>query len=228
MPSIGAGGHQMPPTSANISAVGIPGYAAGGPTNNTTQSLVTRKAPAMPKPQWHPPWKLYRVISGHIGWVRCVAVDPTNEWFCTGSADRVIKVIVFHLQIYFCCINFRHFLTDLGFSHRSTQTFTHRSRQYSSCPSSQPETPLPVQCRWRSTGEMLGSRIQQSHSTLPRPLERRLQHGASSNNRRFGDLRSRFHRPCLGYANQSKYPHTVGSHQHGSFSRLPSSRTSGD
>jgi len=47
----------------------------------------------MPKPQWHPPWKLCRVISGHIGWVRCIAVDPTNEWFCTGSADRVIKVV---------------------------------------------------------------------------------------------------------------------------------------
>ena len=65
----------------------------GGPTHNSTQSLITRKAPTMPKPQWHPPWKLCRVISGHIGWVRCVAVDPTNEWFCTGSADRVIKVI---------------------------------------------------------------------------------------------------------------------------------------
>nr|CAG4646932.1 EOG090X03RP [Megafenestra aurita]SVE92304.1 EOG090X03RP [Megafenestra aurita] len=90
MPSTPSG-HQLP-QSANISAVGIPGYAAGGPSNNTTQSLVTRKAPTMPKPQWHPPWKLYRVISGHIGWVRCVAVDPTNEWFCTGSADRVIKI----------------------------------------------------------------------------------------------------------------------------------------
>nr|CAG4646147.1 EOG090X03RP [Macrothrix elegans] len=61
-------------------------------TNNNTTALVQRKAPTMPKPQWHPPWKLFRVISGHIGWVRCVAVDPTNEWFCTGSADRVIKI----------------------------------------------------------------------------------------------------------------------------------------
>nr|SVE74683.1 EOG090X03RP [Daphnia carinata] len=91
MPS-GTPSHQLPQASANISAVGIPGYATGGPTNNSTQSLVTRKAPTMPKPQWHPPWKLCRVISGHIGWVRCVAVDPTNEWFCTGSADRVIKI----------------------------------------------------------------------------------------------------------------------------------------
>lgn len=95
VPSTPSFGQAVPPGSANIgnvSAVGIPGYAAG-PSNTSSQALVPRKAPAMPKPQWHPPWKLCRVISGHIGWVRCVAVDPTNEWFCTGSADRVIKVI---------------------------------------------------------------------------------------------------------------------------------------
>lgn len=63
-----------------------------GPPNSTSQTLIPRKAHTMPKPQWHPPWKLTRVISGHTGWVRCVAVDPTNEWFCTGSADRCIKV----------------------------------------------------------------------------------------------------------------------------------------
>lgn len=34
-----------------------------------------------------------QVISGHLGWVRSVAFDPSNEWFCTGSADRTIKVI---------------------------------------------------------------------------------------------------------------------------------------
>ena len=33
-----------------------------------------------------------RVISGHLGWVRCIAVDPSNEWFATGSGDRTIKV----------------------------------------------------------------------------------------------------------------------------------------
>ena len=32
------------------------------------------------------------MISGHTGWVRCVAVEPGNKWFCTGSADRTIKV----------------------------------------------------------------------------------------------------------------------------------------
>lgn len=54
--------------------------------------LIPKKAPTIPKPKWHAPWKLYRVISGHLGWVRCVAVEPGNEWFVTGAADRVIKV----------------------------------------------------------------------------------------------------------------------------------------
>lgn len=26
--------------------------------------LIPKKAPTIPKPKWHPPWKLYRVISG--------------------------------------------------------------------------------------------------------------------------------------------------------------------
>uniref|UniRef100_A0AAR2JMV6 Pleiotropic regulator 1 n=1 Tax=Pygocentrus nattereri TaxID=42514 RepID=A0AAR2JMV6_PYGNA len=62
----------------------------GGGMKNT--ALVPRKAPTMPKPQWHPPWKLYRVISGHLGWVRSIAVEPGNQWFVTGSADRTIKI----------------------------------------------------------------------------------------------------------------------------------------
>ena len=36
--------------------------------------------------------KYIQVISGHLGWVRSIAFDPGNEWFCTGSADRTIKV----------------------------------------------------------------------------------------------------------------------------------------
>ncbi|XP_018328166.1 pleiotropic regulator 1 [Agrilus planipennis] len=62
---------------------------------NNSQNQITnmmRKAPAMPKPKWHPPWKLTRVISGHLGWVRCVAVEPGNDWFATGAADRIIKI----------------------------------------------------------------------------------------------------------------------------------------
>jgi len=62
-------------------------------TNDQTKSMAHKKnLLAMPKPQWHAPWKLYRVISGHLGWVRCVDVEPGNEWFATGSTDRLIKV----------------------------------------------------------------------------------------------------------------------------------------
>ena len=57
-----------------------------------TQQLVPRKALQSLRPKWHPPWKLMRVISGHLGWVRCITVDPSNEWFATGSGDRTIKV----------------------------------------------------------------------------------------------------------------------------------------
>uniref|UniRef100_A0AAZ3S3C8 Pleiotropic regulator 1 n=1 Tax=Oncorhynchus tshawytscha TaxID=74940 RepID=A0AAZ3S3C8_ONCTS len=62
----------------------------GGGTKNS--SLIARKAPTMPKPQWHAPWKLFRVISGHLGWVRSIAVEPGNQWFVTGAGDRTIKI----------------------------------------------------------------------------------------------------------------------------------------
>ncbi|MCL7023981.1 hypothetical protein MKW94_019235 [Papaver nudicaule] len=46
----------------------------------------------LPRPEWHAPWRLYRVISGNLGWVRSIAFDPSNSWFGTGSADRTIKI----------------------------------------------------------------------------------------------------------------------------------------
>ncbi|KAF3483220.1 pre-mRNA-splicing factor prp46 [Arthroderma uncinatum] len=45
-----------------------------------------------PKPDWHAPWKLMRVISGHLGWVRSLAVEPNNQWFASGAGDRTIKI----------------------------------------------------------------------------------------------------------------------------------------
>ncbi len=53
---------------------------------------LRREKKAVETPDWHAPWKIKTVISGHLGWVRCVAVDPTNEWFATGAADRTIKI----------------------------------------------------------------------------------------------------------------------------------------
>lgn len=67
---------------------------------STTQNVTTT---GLTKPKWHAPWKLYRVISGHLGWVRCVAVEPGNEWFATGAADRIIKVsLLTVLDSYIC------------------------------------------------------------------------------------------------------------------------------
>ncbi|CAG8447581.1 13116_t:CDS:2 [Cetraspora pellucida] len=58
----------------------------------TSGSLVRRHTPRLSKPDWHAPWKLMRVISGHLGWVRSIAVEPGNKWFVTGAGDRTIKI----------------------------------------------------------------------------------------------------------------------------------------
>ncbi|KAK3828706.1 MAG: WD40-repeat-containing domain protein [Benniella sp.] len=55
-------------------------------------SLVRRPIAKAVRPEWHPPWKLMRVISGHQGWVRSVAIEPGNTWFATGAGDRIIKI----------------------------------------------------------------------------------------------------------------------------------------
>ncbi|KAG5544790.1 hypothetical protein RHGRI_017286 [Rhododendron griersonianum] len=60
--------------------------------NFSTSAIMERIPSRWPRPVWHAPWKNYRVISGHLGWVRSIAFDPSNTWFCTGSADRTIKI----------------------------------------------------------------------------------------------------------------------------------------
>ncbi|XP_021904945.1 protein pleiotropic regulatory locus 1 [Carica papaya] len=67
--------------------------ASGSSERNLSTSAIMERIPSKwPRPVWHPPWKNYRVISGHLGWVRSIAFDPSNSWFCTGSADRTIKI----------------------------------------------------------------------------------------------------------------------------------------
>ncbi|MBE3049406.1 WD40 repeat domain-containing protein [Candidatus Bathyarchaeota archaeon] len=63
----------------------------GAPETSSTRSLASHVA-TQPKPDWHAPWKLMRVISGHLGWVRALAVDPDNKWFASGAGDRTIKI----------------------------------------------------------------------------------------------------------------------------------------
>lgn len=62
------------------------------PNSTLSQALVRRKEVREIKPDFHPQWKLVRVISGHLGWVRSVAVEPGNKWFATGAGDRVVKI----------------------------------------------------------------------------------------------------------------------------------------
>merc|ERR1719188_2864236 len=87
-------GAQSPPgpTAAPGPIVPTAGPSAPVDPNTTVQIRPARLRPEIPKPVWHPPWKLMRVMSGHEGWVRTVAVDPTNEWFASSGNDRLIKI----------------------------------------------------------------------------------------------------------------------------------------
>ena len=80
----------------NTNAYSNSGDAAVNPCEGTrlSQQLMKVKNQTQAKPDYHPQWKLMRVISGHLGWVRCAAVEPDNKWFATGAGDRVIKVCI--------------------------------------------------------------------------------------------------------------------------------------
>jgi pleiotropic regulator 1 len=57
-----------------------------------TRLDVMRPSEKPSQPLQHTPWKLSRVISGHLGWVRSLAVEPGNQWFASGAGDRTIKI----------------------------------------------------------------------------------------------------------------------------------------
>jgi pleiotropic regulator 1 len=61
-------------------------------SSTLSKALALHKTTRTIKPTYHPQWKLVRVISGHLGWVRSAAVEPGNKWFATGAGDRVIKI----------------------------------------------------------------------------------------------------------------------------------------
>ncbi|CAI8025060.1 Pleiotropic regulator 1, partial [Geodia barretti] len=94
-----AAAHKHIPTGASVGdiyehagkdRIGLPSQTLV--LSKGTQQLVPRRALQTVRPEWHPPWKLMRVLSGHLGWVRCIAMEPGNEWFATGSSDRTIKL----------------------------------------------------------------------------------------------------------------------------------------
>lgn len=59
-----------------------------------TNAMIKRLTrAASQKPKWHKPWQLEKILNGHLGWVRCISVDPvSNEWFVTGSNDTTLKI----------------------------------------------------------------------------------------------------------------------------------------
>ncbi|KNA19915.1 hypothetical protein SOVF_057280 [Spinacia oleracea] len=79
--------NEVGPSKSNT-LISIPGSSE----RFSTSALMERIPSRWPRPVWRAPWKNYRVISGHLGWVRSLAFDPSNNWFCTGSADRTIKI----------------------------------------------------------------------------------------------------------------------------------------
>ncbi|OHS96622.1 Pre-mRNA splicing protein [Tritrichomonas foetus] len=51
-----------------------------------------KSAANRPAPKPHRQWYNYCTLTGHNAWVMAVAVDPTNEFFITGSTDRMLKI----------------------------------------------------------------------------------------------------------------------------------------
>lgn len=83
------------PNGGSSQALALRSTESGGAGLNggsSSSSLARRPDVYQPKPEWHAPWKLMRVISGHLGWVRSLAVEPGNEWFVSGAGDRTIKI----------------------------------------------------------------------------------------------------------------------------------------
>ncbi|ELR11952.1 WD domain, Gbeta repeat-containing protein [Acanthamoeba castellanii str. Neff] len=91
LPSTGAAASAQQ-SSAVVAFREVASAQAQGAGSGFTSMALAKRGLNLEKPEWHAPWKLMRVISGHLGWVRSVAVDPGNEWFVTGSADRTIKI----------------------------------------------------------------------------------------------------------------------------------------
>ena len=65
--------------------------AAGGNKEYIPSAAVARRLPSKwPRPVWHPPWKLFRVISGHLG---CVHDDMQLS-----SIVAVLTACLLHCQ----------------------------------------------------------------------------------------------------------------------------------
>ncbi|KAG4218675.1 hypothetical protein PC116_g32845, partial [Phytophthora cactorum] len=87
-----SGPNKLPSNSNALVHLQKPPRAASNTSTSQSLSVARAQATHQVKPDWHPPWKLMRVISGHLGWVRALAVEPHNQWFASGAGDRTIKI----------------------------------------------------------------------------------------------------------------------------------------
>ncbi|KAH6691247.1 WD domain-containing protein [Plectosphaerella plurivora] len=82
------------PTSKSEPGSALANTTAPSANSQEPSTGLTRMSgvSSAPRPEWHAPWKLMRVISGHLGWVRSLTVEPGNKWFASGAGDRTIKI----------------------------------------------------------------------------------------------------------------------------------------
>jgi len=55
------------------------------------------------RPSWHPHWKLMRVVSGHLGWVRCIDVEPGYDQNL-GSRERYFETYTYGTYSHSSCL----------------------------------------------------------------------------------------------------------------------------
>jgi pleiotropic regulator 1 len=129
-----------------------------------SQALQLHKTTRTIKPTYHPQWKLVRVISGHLGWVRSVAVEPGNKWFASGAGDRVIKIWdLASGELKLSLTGHISTVRGLAVSSRHPYLFScgeDKVRNYIWVCST-------LLLKVLEDGEMLGSRSEQGHPTLP-------------------------------------------------------------
>jgi WD40 repeat protein len=156
------------------------------------------------------------VISGHLGWVRSLAVEPGNKWFVSGAGDRVIKVwdlasgelrlsLTGHIStVRGLAVSARHpYLFSCG-----EDKVKSRSNSRNATNTTNPTFNLFLD------GQMLGPRGEQGHQTLPRPFIWCLFFKPSSYpgcpcNSGPGCFRS-----GLGYADKSANPRSLRPHRY--------------
>ena len=193
--------------------------------NTLSKALALHKTTRSIKPVYHPQWKLMRVISGHLGWVRSVAVEPGNKWFATGAGDRVIKIWdLASGELKLSLTGHISTVRGLAVSPRHPYLF--------SCGEDKVRCPflvtLPLILRCESTdGQVLGPRSEQSHPTLPRSSLGCIHSKLASDTRRPRNSRPRCISTSMGHANKGPHPRTHRAHRNHRRRQVPGERSTG-